>query len=283
MDCAEFEARLFDYREGERAPSDVDRMHEHLLTCANCRYLDSLVRGEDQQNAAELPHDFAAGVVARTSGRPCERAQLLLASSGDATSDEQWLVEQHLRSCPECSAVARSLARLQLDLPMLAEADPGPGFVQSVIAATSGIRSEPKASKRAGPQHFIERLVRRPRIALEGAFTVAMAVSIVFGSTSLSFAELPLRAGAEAWRAGADAMRTVAASVAEMKAGAVTRADRIARAASADAIEMGSTVSDSARDLARNAWDDLIMGNVQEIRSIWNEKVSGSVEPDTSN
>jgi len=283
MDCAEFENLLFDSLEGERAPSDVDRMQAHLLTCANCRHLDSLVRGEDQHSAAELPHDFAAGVVARTSGRPCERAQLLLAASGGAAPDEQWLVEQHLPSCPECSAVARSLARLQLDLPMLAEADPGQGFVQSVIAVTSGIRGEPKASQRAGLQQFIERLVQRPRIALEGAFTVAMAVSIVFGSTSLSLTDQPLRAGVETWRSVSNATRTVTASVTEMKAGAIARADRIARSASADAIEMGSTVSDSARELARNAWDDLITRNVQEIRSIWNEKVSRSVESDTSN
>ena len=283
MDCVEFEVLLFDELDRELASPDVERMQAHMVTCANCRGLYSLLRGDDQQGVAELPHDFAAGVVASTSGRPCERAQLLLAASEDDASDDDWLVARHLESCPDCSAVARALSRLRLDLPTLAEADPGEGFVPSVMAATFGVRRGPGGSQRSGPRRFIERLIRRPRIALEGAYAIAMLVLMVFGLTSPSFSELPVRAAGDAWRSVADAARTVTAGVSELNAGTLALADRMAESVSADAVELGATVSSSAREFARTAWDGLVTPNVEEVRSLWNEKVSGAVEPDTSN
>jgi hypothetical protein len=283
MDCVEFEVLLFDEIDRALASPDVERMQAHLLTCANCRGLSSLVRGDDTQGVTELPHDFAAGVVASTSGRPCERAQLLLAASDEDASDDNWLAARHLESCRDCSAVARALARLRLDLPTLAEADPGEGFVPSVMAATFGVRRGPGGSQRSGPHRFIEQLIRRPRIALEGAYAIAMLVLMVFGLTSPSFSELPVRAAGDAWRSVADTAHTVAADVSELYAGTLALADRMAKSASADAVELGATVSSSAREFVRTAWDGLVAPNVEEVRSLWNEKVAGAVEPDTSN
>jgi hypothetical protein len=258
-------------------------MQAHLLACAKCRGLYALVRGDDRQSVTELPHDFAAGVVASTSGRPCERAQLSLAASEDDASDDGWLVARHLESCADCSAVARALARLRLDLPMLAEADPGEGFVPQVMAATFGARSVPAESQKSGPHRFFEQLIRRPRIALEGAYAIASLALVVFGLTSPSFSELPARAAGGAWRFVADTARTAGEGISELNAGTLTLVDQAAETASANALALGSSVSGSARELTRTAWDELVTPSVEEVRSLWNENVSGAVEPDTRN
>jgi anti-sigma factor RsiW len=288
MDCLEFEALLFDQLDRELAAPDAERLQAHLHGCANCRNLYALLRGDDQQDVTEPPRDFAASVVAITAGRPCERAQLLLtASDNDASandaSDDDWLLARHLESCPDCSAVARALARLRLDLPTLAEADPGPDFVPAVMAATVGVRRGAGESQRSGPPGFIGRLIRRPRIALEGAYAVAILVLMVFGLASPSFSELPVRAAGHAWRSVADTSHTVAAAAAELQTSTLNLAERIAESASAGAVELGTTVSSSTRELARTAWDGLVAPNVEKVRSLWNENASGAVEPDTSN
>lgn len=282
MDCIEFEVLLFDQLDRELATPDAERLQAHLLGCANCRSLYALLRGDVEQSVTEPPHDFAAGVVAITAGRPCERAQLLLTASEGEASDDDWLVARHLESCPDCSVVARALARLRLDLPTLAEADPGEDFVPAVMAATLGVR-ESAESQWSAWRRLIEQLSRRPRIALEGAYAIAMLVLMVFGLASPSFSDLPVRAAGHTWRSVADTAHTVAAGASELKTGAVALADRMAESVSADAVELGATVSGSAQELARTAWDGLVMPNVERVRSLWNETVSGAVEPDTSN
>jgi hypothetical protein len=283
MDCVEFEVLLFDELDRALASADVERMQAHLLACANCRGLYSLVRSGDQQDVTDLPHDFAAGVAASTSGRPCERAQLLLAASEDDASDDDWLVARHLENCPDCSAVAGALARLQLELPALAEADPGEDFVPSVMAATFGVRSGPAGLQESGPRRFIQQLIRRPRIALEGAYAIASSVLVVVSLTSPSFSELPARAAEDTWRFVADTAGTVGEGISELNAVTLTVADQVAESASANVVEFGANVSSSARELTRTVWDELVTPNLEEVRSLWNEKVSGAVEPDTSN
>jgi predicted anti-sigma-YlaC factor YlaD len=268
MDCVEFEVLLFHQLDRELTAPDGERMQAHLLICADCRALYSLVRGNDPQSVTELPQDFATSVLASTSGSPCDRAQLLLAASEDGASDDDWLVERHLDNCPDCSAAARAMARLRLDLPTLAEADPGERFVLAVMAATIGVPRRAAGSRKSGLHWFIGQIVRRPRIALEGAYAIAMLLLMVFGLTSPTFSDLPARVTRDASRSVADTAGTVAAGVTELKA---------------DAVELGATVSSSSREFARTAWDGLIAPNVQQVRSLWNEKVSGTVEPDTSN
>jgi hypothetical protein len=281
MDCAEFEVLLFGEFDRALASRDVERMRAHLRTCVDCRGLHSLVRGDDRQAVAELPHDFAAGVVASTSGRPCRRAQLLLAASEGDASDDDWLVARHLERCPDCSAVARTLAQLRLELPTLAEADPGDSFVTSVMSVTLGDRRT-RASHKTGPRRFFEQLLRRPRIALEGSYAVAMLVFAVFGLPSPSFSDLHVRAAEDAWRSAAETARTAAVGLGKLNAGTLSFFDEVAESASANAIELGATLSSSSRELTRTVWDRLLAPNVEEVRSLWNEKVSGAVEPDTS-
>jgi hypothetical protein len=92
-----------------------------------------------------------------------------------------------------------------------------------------------------------------------------------------------MRAAGDAWRSVADTARTVAAGSSELTAGTLAVADRMAESASADVVELGATISSSAREFGRTAWDGLVTPNVDEVRSVWNEKVVGPVEPDKSN
>lgn len=114
----------------------------------------------------EVPRDLAEGILARTSGPPCEQARARLgdladdgagvaaverrgllaswlgakrsreATTGGAGRVERRLVEAHLRHCPDCAALAAAAARLVRDLPALAAPAPPPEFADAVLART---------------------------------------------------------------------------------------------------------------------------------------------------
>lgn len=114
----------------------------------------------------EVPGDLAEGILARTSGPPCEQARARLgdlvddgasvaaaerreplaawlgakrsreATTGGLGRVERRLVEAHLRHCPDCAALAAAAARLVRDLPVLAAPAPPPGFADAVLART---------------------------------------------------------------------------------------------------------------------------------------------------
>lgn len=82
---------------------------------------------------------FVRGVLARTSGSPCARAETLLPDLTDgmlADLDRQ-LVQSHLEHCAPCRSVAVALGWAGPVLPQLAAVDPGEAFTASVLARTS--------------------------------------------------------------------------------------------------------------------------------------------------
>ena len=114
----------------------------------------------------KVPGDLAEGILARTSGPPCEQARARLgdliddgagvaavgrqgllpswmgtkrsleATNGGLGRVERRLVEAHLRHCPDCAALAAAAARLVRDLPALAASAPPPEFADAVLART---------------------------------------------------------------------------------------------------------------------------------------------------
>jgi hypothetical protein len=113
---------------------------DHLRRCGGCRDWLDAFSAGDEAWAGEPPEAFAASVLARTSG-----AEAVLA-----------------------------------DLPLLSEMDPGPGFTERVLAATS---------RRLEPAGWAERarlawqmLVRRPRFAWEAAYVATVCWVLVFGN-----------------------------------------------------------------------------------------------------
>jgi len=124
-------------------PGDWTRRPEaaaHIRQCAACQDWLDAFAAGVQAWVSEPADAFAAGVIARTTG-----------------------VETVLR-----------------DLPMLADMDPGPGFAERVLAATS--RKPAPQGWRARVSGAWWALVRRPRFAWEAAYVATVCWVLVFGN-----------------------------------------------------------------------------------------------------
>lgn len=117
--------------------------------------------------------ELTRAILARTSGDACHRLQDLACDFVDGTLEagQASLVRLHLGHCGACAALVETLAGLQVDLPAMAQADPGPWFTQAVLQAT---RHQP-IRRGADLRDLWWRLMHRPRIALETAYLGAAA------------------------------------------------------------------------------------------------------------
>ena len=189
MDCARYEELLFAGLDADPGPDERERMALHARSCARCRRLADVLAGNGDPVPADVADELAAAVFARTSG-------------------------------------AAALAQLRQELPTLAEADPGADFISAVLAATHGSDvaaatpvsgQAPTAAPARTPmpiraparsRTFMrfdlsalwQRLVRRPRLALEGSYVVTMLALLVFGLPTWSAAESPVSAFDSWWR-----------------------------------------------------------------------------------
>jgi hypothetical protein len=178
MDCNTFSDLLEAFLKERLGDRDEAAFLEHAERCAACRAM------------LEPPGDLAGAILERTSGATCESARALLCAHMvdelDRTDSE--LAGMHLASCPDCAALCRALARLDLDLPALADLEPDSGFVGDVLASTVEAR----------PARRIERMLRslwqRPRIALEGAYVGAFIFALIFVTPASPLAGVPRRA-----------------------------------------------------------------------------------------
>ena len=190
MSCESFLDHAAGFLEGSLVEIDREAALAHLQGCAACRALLEALE------AAADP-GLTDAILARTSGTACETARSRLCDRVDGGSSpfDAELVDGHLRHCPECGALARALASLTEDLPRLAAIDPGPGFVEAVLARTSRRpRRVPLAERWAAA---VSRLLERPRIALEGAFVVAVLVGIPFAASPVPVVGGPTHAIAD--------------------------------------------------------------------------------------
>jgi hypothetical protein len=193
MNCRIFIERLDDLLEGRLGAADRLAAEAHLESCAGCRDWKSLVAGAAVPAAP--PADLLAAVLARTSGPACGSARVRLCDHVDrllAPVDDE-ILRLHLHGCVECGGLATALARLAMDLPPLAEREPGARFVPDVLALTTRraplpVRWTTRLAEGWG------RLAQRPRIAWEGAYAGAIVLAILFGTPSAPFAGVPGKA-----------------------------------------------------------------------------------------
>jgi anti-sigma factor RsiW len=195
VDCRGFEDRLDALLDGSASRDERREADEHLASCPRCRELESLVRGGPGLSDSTAPADLTSGVLARTGASPCRRSHDLLAEHVDGGLDpvDDELMRLHLERCEPCSALARAAARLGDDLPTLAEEDPDPRFVADVLAATSR-RPRRELGLAARLMAAWERVVLRPRFALEGAYVGAMVILLLFGAPFSPLRDVPSRA-----------------------------------------------------------------------------------------
>ncbi len=115
-----------------------------------------------------MSEDLTRRILLTTGVDPCATARERLAS-GEGTAFQRSLLEAHLAHCPACQHLAAVLRMAADHLPELAVLDPGPTFTTNVLARTSkAVRITP-----------LERIWRRPRLALEAAWLGTAAGVIV--------------------------------------------------------------------------------------------------------
>jgi len=112
----------------------------HIRQCTACRAWLDAFAAGEQAWRSERGHDFAAAVIARTAG---------------------------------VEAVVR-------DLPLLADMDPGAGFAERVLSATS--RRPAPEGWRARVSGAWRALVRRPRFTWEAAYVATVCWVLLFGN-----------------------------------------------------------------------------------------------------
>lgn len=166
------------------------------------------------------PEGLLRAILARTSGPACARVEELACDFTDGLLDalQADLVRAHARDCPACEGLLAALAEAREVLPALAAADPGPGFTAKVLQAT--LHAPPSRA-----WSLWQRLLHRPRIALETAYVGALAA---FAGFSLPIPHHPrdLRVPPAVQATGAAALRagTVLAGTGRRAEAALERA-----------------------------------------------------------
>ncbi len=210
----------------------------HIRRCPACQDWLDAFAAGEQAWAAEPADAFAAGVIARTAG-----------------------VEAVLR-----------------DLPLLAEMDPGGGFTERVLRATS--RKPAPAGWRARAVDAWRALVRRPRFAWEAAYVATVCWVLVFGNP----------VGAIEWSAtniGAAARERLAPPVKELRADLEAWRGRLApESAPSQAAPAGAATAEPVPPVVRawqsaSAWlRDLTTPVVEAFRLTWESFAGWFERPD---
>jgi len=250
MRCKDFERLLEVWLAGGLSPAEHAACARHAERCGECRELVALAGWADSAEAhfgGEPSTDLVHGVLERTSGGACARAreELVPLVDGELTAERRGLVELHLESCPDCRELRDVLGGLAAELTLLAEADPGPGFTEGVLARTvHADRAAVGAGASVGEGWVTlgrlrrswaaiwPALVRRPRFALEAAYVLVLVLMPL-----VAWADLPERAAdlaGRAGRAGAVTVADVAQGFADRAGGVAEQAESLGESADAE-------------------------------------------------
>jgi len=155
---------------------------------------------------------------------------------GDAPlgAHERALGARHLAACPRCRDLVElaALAAGPVD-----SADPGPGFVEEVLARTVGARRRDRWAQ------IRSNLLRRPRFAWEVAYvlTLVLAPLVLWTGAPERTAALVGQAG----RVGRIGSVAVAAASRDLTAGAADRVGSLGTAAGTEARTFGTRIASS--------------------------------------
>jgi hypothetical protein len=188
MDCSHFAEVLASFQEGSLSPVEQSAAQAHLAECSTCRRLLEISRGEIDM-LPQAQHDALAHcILQRTSGPACARVESSLWDfiEGDMSAEDACLLSLHLENCAACRSVAEDLVLIQQELPEMAEINPPESFAREVVSATRALRPG-RSVLNTGFRAWWDRMVQRPRFALEVAYAGALVLFIAF---SLPFVSL---------------------------------------------------------------------------------------------
>lgn len=189
MNCSRFARILTDFEQGTLALRERSSAEAHLENCQRCRRLLDTARGIIDPLAGVQGDALARSIMASTSGPVCPRAESSLWEYvyGSLDDAESQLIALHVEHCEGCRSIAVEFAAAQQVLPAMAEIDPGPFFAREVLGLTS--RQQARVSGfRTRFLAWWNRMVYRPRFAMEAAYIGTLVLALLF-STPL----LPLR------------------------------------------------------------------------------------------
>lgn len=194
MRCREFERLLERWLEGALTRSEQVDCDLHVGACAACSALVAPLRQVESKRLESL----VSAVLDATSGSACAAAEQRLPDLVDGATEhaERRLTELHLEHCGPCSELRLEIERLSVELPQLAQVDPGPAFLASVLAATR--RSPIRRHEPAGARWRATwtRWLHRPRFAMEAAYAATAVVVVVVATFDAPLAALPAKARA---------------------------------------------------------------------------------------
>ncbi len=250
-------------------PATIRRRAEgaHLDHCADCRgWMDRLVEGLDDW--ADASADLTASVMARTTQGACDRARVLMAGAadGEPAGDEAALLAGHVERCPGCLAFGSDLARAMASLPMLADADPGLGFLEAVLARTSRRPAAATWADRA--RGAWQSVIRRPRFAWEAAYVCTLCWLLVFGQPVAALNWTTARVSASA---RTDVSAPLVEARGHAKAMTAGLLDGVARAASG-VVEAGR----SRAEQAARSWQERALAWAQREMSVFARDMAAS-------
>jgi hypothetical protein len=257
IDCNAFEAMLDRLLSGDRTPEEAWAADAHAASCERCRGLLAIARGESDLLGDGVAEELAGEILRSTSGPACARSEALLCDliDGRLPGSDVELVTMHLEHCAGCAELAAGLAALRADLPAMAELAPDPWFVRDVLDATTRRARRPLAAPAVEAPDRIgawgRRLLERPRLALELAYSAAMVIFLLSGTPGS-----PLRGVAER------ALAVVSVSPID---GVKT------------AYEGGSYLSGRTVSIARGAWERTGSPLLREMEGSWLQVRNGWV------
>jgi predicted anti-sigma-YlaC factor YlaD len=236
VDCRRFERIMEAFLDGTLTEPEARAAQEHLRRCADCRELAEIAGAPP-----EAAPDLTAAVLARTTGSSCGHAREGLCDyvDGRAGSVDAELIRMHVSNCEACATLSNVLTELAADLPALAEMHPDERFTADVLA-----RTLPRGKK---TPRWIEqllqswdRLLQRPRFALEGAYVMTLLMLVVLGVPGALLAGAP---GRVARAATHEIAEPVQQTVVELKATVSERAQQTLEST-------GTRAADEARSAA---------------------------------
>ena len=183
----------------------------------------------------------------------------------------------HLSGCEPCATLSIVLAELATDLPALAEMNPGERFTAEVVARTVPRR---RASRRGETPRWVERLVqgwdrmiRRPRFALEGAYAMTLLLLVIVGVPGALVAGAP---GRVAKAATHEIVAPVQKTVVELKTTVSARAHRTLDSTGAKVADEARATADGLATYSSHLLDDLKSG----LGTFWSRLASGLTNDD---
>ena len=256
MNCARFEELLFDWLDGELGATQVEAMTVHMDTCASCRELHTLAAA-DTGELLMAPDDLLMEIMSASGVDTCDcaRGRLVEHEQTDLGALDPVLA-MHVESCAECGSLHRALSLLQEDLPRLAELEPDPGFIDSVMRATV---AAPRMAD------WWQRLLARPRLALEGAYVGTLIVALTLVTPAAAFTQVPARVIKELREDRIDVRATVAQSWGSLAQVGLDGWDKVSGEVSAYVAETLPERLESVEVRVR-PWGDWLTSRWQEIR-----------------